>query len=161
MSGGNLLQRDPMPATFSCASSLSAPKRLTPQARPPQQVCPGHAYSAGSCSQPHAAVTSPGACLQELVSDPAHFIPNLLRNLNDCVSPDTLPCAGTAVLHAHPRWWVLLDIAVCPQHGGASPFPHPCLSFGVNPFILYPKDFPPELFAIDLPSPPHSIISPL
>lgn len=53
---------------------------------------------AGSCSQPHAVVTSTGACLQELVSDPAHFIPNLLRNLNDCVSPDTLPCAGTPAL---------------------------------------------------------------
>lgn len=87
-----------MPAALSRASSISVPKGLTPQACPPQQVCPGHAYSAGSCSQPHAVVTSPGACLQELVSDPAHFIPNLFRNLNDCVSPDKLPCAGTPAL---------------------------------------------------------------
>lgn len=48
-----------------------------------------------------AVDTYHGACLQELVTDPAHFIPNLLRNLNDSVFLDTWPCASTAVLHAH------------------------------------------------------------
>lgn len=63
------------------------------------------------------------------------------------VFPDTLPCAGIAVLHTLQHLWVLLDIVLCPQRGDASPFPHPCFSFGICPLILYPEDFPPELFA--------------
>ena len=83
------------------------------------------------------------------------MIPNLLRNLNVCISPDTLPCAGTAALHAHQHWWVLLDAAMCPQCGGASPFPDPCFSFGVYPLVLYPKDSPPtSLLLIHQPPAP-------
>lgn len=67
------------------------------------------------------------------------------------------PWTYCLVLHAHPHLWVLLDITMCPPRGSASPFPLSCFSFGVYPLVHCPKDFPPQLFAVDLP--PPSIIS--
>lgn len=66
------------------------------------------------------------------------------------VFPEILPCAGIAVLHTLQHLWVLLDTVLCPQRGGASPFPHPCFSLGLCPLILYPEDVSPELFAVGL-----------
>lgn len=70
------------------------------------------------------------------------------------VFPDILLCAGTTVLHTLQHLWVLLDIVLCPQRGGASPFPQPCFSFGLSPLILYPEDVSPELSAVGLAAVP-------
>lgn len=66
------------------------------------------------------------------------------------VFPDTLPCAGTAVLHTLQHLWVLLDIVLCPQCGGPSPFLHSCFSLGICPLIPYREDVSPKLFAVGL-----------
>lgn len=70
------------------------------------------------------------------------------------VFPDTLPCAGIAVLHTLQRLWVLLDMVLCPHPEGASPFPHPCFSLGICPLILHPEDFPSELSVVGLAAVP-------
>lgn len=96
---GQLASVRPHASNTCCASSLSAPVGLAPWPCAPREACSGHAYSAGPHSQPHAAVTSPGACLKELLSDLAHFILDLLRNQNACFPRHTALCWHSSLTH--------------------------------------------------------------